>query len=64
MMNPADFEQDMKICFQKGKFYLMCSRKIIIGDMSPKQDTQKEPMCAIDVFVSFWPFILHVAQPL
>ena len=53
MMNPADFERDMKICFQKGKFYLMCSRKIIIGDMSPKQDTQKEPMCAIDVFVSF-----------
>ena len=27
MMNPADFERDMKICFQKGKFYLMCSRK-------------------------------------
>ena len=53
MMNPADFERDMKICFQKGMFYLMCSRKIIIGDMSPKQDTQKEPMCAIDVFVSF-----------
>ena len=48
ILTPNDFERDLKICFQRGEFYIMCSRNVSGTDMSSERDTRTETMCAID----------------